>query len=123
MEVPASDITMEAGYAAVVNNGERMRKCDSLFAMNDLMAIGAIFALNELGLRVPQDVGVIGYDDTELAAGMRPSLTTIHQPREELSLATCERLLQLIGSRRAGGTGQAGTRRILAPTISLRETC
>ena len=67
------------------------------------MAMGAMLALRDIGRKVPRDVAVIGYDDTDLAESMRPSLTTVHQPREELSLATCAHLLELIRLSRGAG--------------------
>jgi len=107
------DMTMESGYDLVKGKGG-LRGYDGIIALNDLMAIGAINAIRETGLRIPQDIAVMGYDDTDLAACMRPSLTTIHQPREELSLVTCERLLELIKSGRAGRAGRAATPRTAA---------
>ncbi|MGD0725431.1 MAG: LacI family DNA-binding transcriptional regulator [Spirochaetia bacterium] len=116
------DQTMESGYDAVKGLGRNIRGYDALFASNDLMAIGSLLAVRELGLRVPQDISVIGYDDTDLAASMRPSLTTIHQPREELSLVTCERLIELIRTRRAGGTPRSARRTLLSPKLVIRQS-
>jgi LacI family transcriptional regulator len=113
--------TMESGYEAVLGAAGRLRTYDAILALNDLMAIGALLAVNKLGLRVPEDIALIGYDDTDLAACIRPSLTTIHQPREELSLVTCERLLELIRTRRAGGSRDA-RRTVLMPKLVVRET-
>ena len=102
--------------------GSALRRCDALFASNDLMAIGSLLAVRQLGLRVPQDISVIGYDDTDLAASMRPSLTTIHQPREELSLVTCERLIELIRTRRAGAAPGGARRTLLSPKLVIRQS-
>ena len=67
-------------------------------------------------------IALIGYDDTDLAASVRPPLTTVHQPREELSLVTCERLMELIKIRRDGsGRGEA-RRTLLTPKLVIRET-
>ena len=127
------DMTMESGYDLVKaalgsprgtgKGGRRDERYDGIIALNDLMAIGAINAIRDTGLRIPQDVAVVGYDDTDLAACMRPSLTTIHQPREELSLVTCERLLELIkagsATRTASGRGPvAGTRTATRRTVA-----
>jgi LacI family transcriptional regulator, galactose operon repressor len=116
------DQTMESGYNAVMNASDRIREHDAILALNDLMGIGAMLAVTKLGLRVPQDIALIGYDDTDLAASIRPSLTTIHQPREELSLATCERLIELIRNRRAGGARREARRTLLTPKLVVRET-
>lgn len=56
----------------------------AVFSGNDAMAVGAYQALWQAGLRIPQDMAIIGYDDIELARYMMPPLTTIHQPKDEL---------------------------------------
>ena len=95
---------------------------DGLFALNDLMAMGAMIALRDIGRKVPRDVAVIGYDDTDLAESMRPSLTTVHQPREELSLATCAHLLDLIRLSRGAGEPPSARTIVLAPRLVVRES-
>ncbi len=56
----------------------------AVFVGNDAMAVGAYQALYQSGLRIPQDMALVGYDDIELARYMTPPLTTIHQPKDEL---------------------------------------
>lgn len=56
----------------------------AVFMSNDAMAVGAYQALYQAGLRIPQDMALVGYDDIELARYMTPPLTTIHQPKDEL---------------------------------------
>ncbi|CAL9645252.1 Ribose operon repressor [Streptomyces sp. enrichment culture] len=56
----------------------------AVFAANDIVAAGAAQALEEAGLRVPQDISLVGYDDVPVAQEMRPRLTTVHVPLEEL---------------------------------------
>lgn len=116
------NMTMESGYDAVMGLRESVGRYDAVFATNDLMAIGCLLAVKELGLRVPHDIAVVGYDDTDLAACIRPSLTTIHQPREELSLVTCERLIELISAQHAGAARRDARRIVLAPKVIVRET-
>ncbi|WP_414165438.1 ribose operon transcriptional repressor RbsR [Superficieibacter sp. BNK-5] len=57
---------------------------EAVFAGNDAMAVGAYQALYQAGKRIPEDMGIVGYDDIELARYMTPPLTTIHQPKDEL---------------------------------------
>jgi LacI family transcriptional regulator len=114
--------TMESGYDAVMGFRESIVRYDAIFATNDLMAIGCLLAVKELGLRVSQDIAVVGYDDTDLAACFRPSLSTIHQPREELAQVTCERLIELIRCRHAGVARRDARRILLAPKLIVRET-
>lgn len=73
----------------------------AVFALNDLMAFGAIRALTDNGVRVPEDIAVVGYDDSEYAQYFKPKLTTIHQPKEELSVLSCDRLFYQIEKKRA----------------------
>lgn len=118
----AGTMTMESGYDTLMGFRESIGGYDAIFAANDLMAIGCLLAVKELGLRVPQDLAVVGYDDTDLAACIRPSLTTVHQPREELSLVTCERLIELIRGRHAGAARREARRILLTPKLIVRET-
>ena len=69
---------------------------DAIFAANDMMAIGALHALDEHGVRVPQDVAVVGYDDTVGAEYLIPSLTTVSQPFAELGRLALHRLLEVL---------------------------
>jgi DNA-binding LacI/PurR family transcriptional regulator len=69
---------------------------EALFAANDMMAIGALHALHEQGLRVPEDIAVVGFDDTDCAAYSTPSLTTVSQPFAELGRLALHRLLQIL---------------------------
>ncbi len=57
---------------------------EAVFAGNDAMAVGAYQALYQVGKRIPEDMGIVGYDDIELARYMTPPLTTVHQPKDEL---------------------------------------
>lgn len=117
------DMSIESGYRAVMNFRRSLREHDSLLAFDDLMAIGALQALAELGIAVPRDIAVVGYDDCELSRATRPALTSIHQPREEMSLATCERLMELIEARRRGQSRLPAERLVLRPELVVRESC
>jgi DNA-binding LacI/PurR family transcriptional regulator len=71
--------TEEAGHQAALDLIDRGKTFDAIFAASDLIAIGAMRALEEKGLRVPEDVSVIGFDDIPAAALSHPPLTTIAQ--------------------------------------------
>jgi LacI family transcriptional regulator len=73
----------------------------AIFCANDLMALGCYEALKEAGLRIPDDVSVIGYDDREIASFLRPPLTTVLLPHFEMGVQAAEMLLD--GTLRAGG--------------------
>ncbi len=72
------------------------RPFTAIFAFNDVTAIGAILALREAGLRVPQDVSVLGFDDVLIASTNNPPLTTIHQPLRAMGQVAATTLLGLI---------------------------
>lgn len=75
---------------------------DAVFASNDLSAIGCMEALKEYGIRVPEDISVIGCDDHLLCAYMTPGLTTIRTHMEQLGVEATREVFRLIG----GGKGQ-----------------
>ncbi len=83
----------EVGYSAMKSLLATGEKFTSLFAFNDISAIGAIRALEEMGLRVPADVSVLGFDDIYAAAFHNPALTTIRQPLFEMGSLAAETLL------------------------------
>jgi LacI family transcriptional regulator len=68
----------------------------AIFAASDVMAVGALKALREAGLRVPGDVALIGFDDVPIAAAVEPALTTVHQPIERLGSMAADLLLSLL---------------------------
>jgi LacI family transcriptional regulator len=86
----------EAGYAAAKKLLQRRRPFTALLAFNDSSAIGAISAINELGLRVPDDISVVGFDDVPAAAFSIPSLTTVSQPLIEMGEIAASTLLDQI---------------------------
>jgi LacI family transcriptional regulator len=96
------DITSpELGYPVLQQLLSGGRKFTALVAFNDTSAIGAIRALQDLGLSVPGDVSVIGFDDIKLAAFSNPRLTTIRQPMSNLGRIAAQCVLnQLNGSER-----------------------
>ena len=92
----AGDFEQRSGYEAVarrLDKGEKMPR--ALFCANDLMALGAIHALQERGLRVPEDVAVMGFDDLPIAAAAMPPLTTVRQPLQEMGTIAFRMVIRL----------------------------
>ncbi|WP_186056492.1 LacI family DNA-binding transcriptional regulator [Burkholderia gladioli] len=89
----------------------------AIFCANDLTAIGAIEALKQLGLRVPEDVSVMGYDDQEIARHTHPPLTTVVLPNYELGRWAVETLLQEHENRDAGAPFRQRTVKLDGPLI------
>ena len=95
------------------------RPPSAVFAANDAMAFGVLRAVFESGLRVPEDISVMGFDDVELAGIIRPPLTTIYQPKYEMGWAAAEVLLQ-----QAARPGQwCPEHRLMEVKLVERESC
>jgi DNA-binding LacI/PurR family transcriptional regulator len=82
----------ELGYPVVRSLLQGGRHFTAIVSFNDMAAIGAIRALSDANLRVPEDVSVVGFDDIQLAAYHNPRLTTVRQPLREM-VATAARIL------------------------------
>jgi LacI family transcriptional regulator len=74
---------------------------DAIFAANDLIALGVLQALTLAGVRVPDDVAIVGYDDIDFAASAAIPLTSVRQPREQLGAVAADTLLEVIADPRA----------------------
>jgi LacI family transcriptional regulator/LacI family repressor for deo operon, udp, cdd, tsx, nupC, and nupG len=83
-------VTYEAGYEATKKFIEKGRPFTAIFAYSDEIAIGAMAALYDAGIRVPEDVSILGFDDLQIASRIRPALTTIHQPINSFITKTLE---------------------------------
>ncbi|MFB9662192.1 LacI family DNA-binding transcriptional regulator [Glycomyces mayteni] len=96
--VPAVEggFTYDSGERAMKELLDRVPDLDAVFAASDLMAQGAIHALGDQGRRVPDDVAVVGFDDSAPARLSRPGITTVRQPLEEMAAAMVRLLLQRI---------------------------
>ncbi len=119
LTVVRGKVSYEFGYDAICEKSSRLSKIDAVFAHSDLTAIGVIAGLAKMGVRVPADIPVIGYDDIELGKHFRPRLTTIHQPHEKQAELACARLLDLIHDKPI----DTPLREIIEPELIVRETC
>jgi DNA-binding LacI/PurR family transcriptional regulator len=96
VQIDIADSTPLLGYPFGKKLLERKVPFTALFAYNDISALGAIRAFQEAGLRVPQDISVIGFDDIQSAAYSTPSLTTVRQPLAHMGRLAAETLLARI---------------------------
>jgi len=94
--VVEGEFTDAGGYRAMKRLLATDPPPEAVFAASDAMALGAIRAIREQGLRVPQDVAIVGFDDVPLAAQVDPPLTTVRQPISEMGRMACRLLVQLI---------------------------
>lgn len=111
-----SPFTIDGGRTAMHALLDRFPDLDGVFAANDSIAVGAIQALHERGRRVPDDVGVVGFDDVPLAMATQPRLTTVRQPLVQMGRTIADLVLDQI-------EGIAGPRQIVVPTeLRVRES-
>jgi DNA-binding LacI/PurR family transcriptional regulator len=88
-------LTREEGYAAARTLLARDQRPTAIFASNDLQALGVYQAAREAGVRIPEDLSVVGFDDLPIAAWVDPPLTTVRQPLTEMAAAATEIALAL----------------------------
>lgn len=114
--IAIGDFTETGGYRAMQQL--LPQRPTAVFAASDMMALGALRAIREAGLRVPEDMAVVGFDDLPAAAHSDPPLTTIRQPIQRTGALAVEILLDLVDQR-------AGTaHRVVLPTeLIVRTSC
>jgi DNA-binding LacI/PurR family transcriptional regulator len=117
IRIEPGDFTEGGGYEGAGRLLRGPRRPTAIFASNDQSAVGALDAINQAGLRVPQDVSLIGYDNTALAALRHISLTTIHQPRNQIGEMAMKAVL-----RRIEHPGSSARRHVLTPKLIVRDT-
>jgi LacI family transcriptional regulator len=91
---------------------------DAILAANDLVAIGLLHALSSAGVRVPQDIRVMGYDDIDMAAELATPLSTIRQPVEQLGMTAVRLVIEQIDGTASGATPHVA----LQPELIIRAT-
>jgi LacI family transcriptional regulator len=110
--------SLESGYNAMTSLLADHEKLDGVFANSDRQAVGAIRAIHDAGLGVPEDVAVVGFDDIPLARYVEPSLTTVRHPAFELGQICCELLINRVEKRSAEPAAP-----VLIPQVVVRESC
>jgi DNA-binding LacI/PurR family transcriptional regulator len=116
--VGSGDWGCESGFRAmrhILDCGEEFPT--AIFSANDRMAIGAMRAIAESGLRIPQDISIIGLDNIEISAYTLPPLTTIGQPMIRMALTAVDLLIKLMN-----GEPPPETNIVLEPTLIIRES-
>jgi len=106
------------GYKAAYELVESKQKFSAIFCGNDLIAFGVIRALKKIGLTVPEDVSIVGFDDISASSLRSPMLTTIRQPIKEIGSTVVDVLLEQMESEK-----KTITKKIVLPTeLVIRET-
>jgi LacI family transcriptional regulator len=94
--IRTGDLTQKSGYENALELLEKPERPTVIIAFNDLMALGAMSAAQELGLEVGKDVMVTGFDDIPMSEHSHPSLTTVRQPVYTIGGMVCEMLIKII---------------------------
>ncbi len=116
LQIDAADSTEPVGYRALCELLDRGARFDALFAASDLLAIGAIRALADRGLSVPEDVAVVGFDDIPMASFVNPPLTTVMQDQKRAGELLVDNLLQQI-------RGEEVSSMMLPAKLVVRRSC
>jgi LacI family transcriptional regulator len=116
--VQDSAFTFDGGYtAAKILLASSAARPSAIFAGNDEAAYGAMFAVQELGLRVPADISICGFDDLVMSKNIWPGLTTVHQPAEEIVDRAARLLIQILKGQ------EPQTAQVIVPSrLMLRYT-
>ncbi|MFF6985572.1 substrate-binding domain-containing protein [Streptomyces sp. NPDC010273] len=121
--IQPGDFTEEGGRRAMTELLLRRPDVDAVFAGSDVMAAGARQVLREEGLRIPDDVALVGYDDSAIARHMDPPLTSVRQPIEEMGRSMIDLLLAEIADRRPAATrGPERRQAVLATELVTRAS-
>jgi LacI family transcriptional regulator len=113
------DFRQIPSYEAIKDCLQRVRPLPTaVFASNDLSAFGAMDAIREAGLRIPEDISVVGFDDIPQASMVYPKLTTIQQPLEQMGRVAVKMLLEQIEN-----PGRPPRRVTLATQLVTRDSC
>ena len=111
------DYQERSGFQAMRSLLELPERPSAVFVASDMVALGAVRAAISAGLRVPNDLALVGFDDVQLAEYVVPSLTTIRVPAREIGAASARMLLEIIQ------TGQRPPSALLETELVIRESC
>lgn len=120
--IEPGDFTEEGGRRAMTRLLSRCPDLDAVFAGSDVTAAGARQVLREQGRRIPEDVALVGYDDSAIARHMDPPLTSVRQPIVEMGRAMIDLLLEEVADRRPTASRVLERRRLVLPTELMTRT-
>jgi LacI family transcriptional regulator len=112
------DFSPQSGYEAMKSILANQQSPDAVFVASDTMALGALRAIREAGLRVPEDMSVIGFDDLPPAVQSDPPLSTVRHPIEQLGVTAVELLSKMLNEEDV-----PSTHTILPATLVIRASC
>ncbi|HUN89817.1 MAG TPA: LacI family DNA-binding transcriptional regulator [Terriglobales bacterium] len=116
-QLKTDDPSPQQGYLVAKELLQRNSRFTALFAYNDIASIGAIRAIRESGLRVPEDISVVGFDDIREAAYHLPSLTTVRQPLRRMGAIAAQTIMN-----RIEGSEDSPAKIAIEPELVVRES-
>ncbi len=117
-DVVVGDLTQKGGFEAAGQLLDRPQPPTAIVACNDLMALGAMSAIQERGLEVGKDIAVTGFGDIPMSEHSHPPLTTVHQPIYRIGKMVCEMLIQILR-----GEDLLSRQVMLEPKLIVRHSC
>lgn len=113
--IEEGDFSFQSGYSAFMNlsNYDEM---SAVFCFSDIMALGAMKAAMKLGLKVPEDLSIIGFDDLVLAEYVTPALTTVRQPQEDIGKTAMKVMLKILSD------GKVSNDTVIATQLLVRDS-
>jgi LacI family transcriptional regulator len=120
-QVLAGDFTEEAGYNAARDLLTNKLRPQAVFAANDMMAVGCLYALREAGVRVPEDIAVTGFDDIPIARLTTPALTTVRVRIVDFGTRALERLATMIED--SADAAREKHAQLLGTELVVRQSC
>ncbi|HKK66503.1 MAG TPA: LacI family DNA-binding transcriptional regulator [Clostridia bacterium] len=116
--VHSCDATYSAGYEAVQQYKTQLDEIDGIFVQADITAFGVMESLATLGVKIPKDLLLVGYDDIRMSSLISPQLTTVHQPHKEIVRSACIRLVELL----EGADQSKVLQKMVKPYLVVRDT-
>ena len=117
--IVSGDFSRNSGYEAMHRLMKLKSPLTAIFAMNDLMALGVVDAIDELGMKVQEDIAVVGFDDIMVASLTGVDLTTVSQKKEIIGKIAVDYLLEIIN----GGSDCIIQKTVLDPILIVRKSC
>jgi LacI family transcriptional regulator len=115
--VQETTFNKQGGYARTLLLLRMLPRPTAIFAANDMIALGALQAIRELGLRCPNDISVIGFDDLDLCENTEPSLSSVSQPGYQMGTTAARILFE-----RVGGDNAPPKHIVLPTSLKIRES-
>lgn len=116
--IVAGDFRAQSGFEATKELLDLDEPPTAIFACNDMMAVGVLHAIDEVGLSVPGDISIVGFDDIPLASFTPPPLTTISQPSQEMGLRAARMVIERIEDANLPPRSET-----LSTTLITRKSC